>query len=134
MNREQVKELLFSKVHCTGYLKKVYDGKFIEVIEGDVKEAVYRNSNDDDFEEVSECCGDLDFLKTYYEIKEKHFNGFLVGFKEIVATGYLVADTGYDFRSCEHLTIHKEPKDIYECAIVYFADNRKRLVPLEKIK
>ena len=108
--------------------------EFIEVIEGDVKEAVYRNSNDYDFEKVSECCGDLDFLKTYYEIKEKPFDGFLVGFKKVVATGYLVADTGYDFRSCEHLTIHKEPKDIYECAIVYFADNRKRLVPLEKIK
>ena len=71
MTKEQAKELLFSKLHCIGYRKKIYDGKFIEVIEGDVKEAVYRNNNDYDFEEVSECCGDLDFLKTYYEIKEK---------------------------------------------------------------
>ena len=134
MNKEQAKELLFSKVHCKGYLKKIYDGKFIEIIEGDVKEAVYKNSNDDDFEKVSECCGDLDFLKTYYEAKEKSFNGFLVGFKDVIATGYLVADTDYDFRGHEQLTIRKEPQDIYICAIVYFADNRKRLVPLDMLE
>jgi len=134
MNKEQAKELLFSKVHCTSYLKKIYDGNFIEVVEGDVREAVYKNSNDNNFEKVSECCGDLDFLKTYYQINTKPFNGFLVGFKSIVATGYLVADTDYDFRDCDVLTIRKEPKEIYECAIVYFADNRKRLVPLDMLE
>ena len=124
------KNNLFNKVKCSGYLKRINDGKFIEVYKGDVDEAIYRNSNDENFEITSEACGDTDFLKTYYEVKEKNFKGFVVGFKTIILTAYLVADTDYDFIGREHLRIYKEPKERIECAIVYYSNNRKRYVPL----
>lgn len=82
----------------------------------------------------SSCEGDLDFLKTYYELTKKDFTGFAVGIKDICATGYLVVDTCFHYNGSEHLAIRKEPKDIYKCAIVYYGNNRKRFVPVENIK
>lgn len=129
-----MKELLFKEVLCHSFLKKVNDGKFIEICKGEVDEAIYKNSNDDNFEVISECCGDMDFLKTYYEIQDKVFKGFVVGIKEIVVSSYLVADTTSDWSGCEHLRIYKCPNEKIKCAIVYYQNNKKRYVPLEKMK
>lgn len=129
-----MKDILFKKVKCTAFLKKVWDGKFIQVYKGDLDEAFYCDSNSPDKKIASDCCGELDFLKTYYKETKRSFTGFVVGTKDIVTEGYLVADTNYDFRGCERLDIYKYPKDVVKCAIVYFGNNRKRFVPLESVE
>jgi len=129
-----IKDILFKEVQCTSFLKKVYDGKFMLVNENDM-EVTYCDSNNEKFEVVSECCGDLDFLKTYFEIKDRIFSGVVVGIKNIVLSGYLAADTNYESYSyLEHLTLSKHPHKVIECAIVYYRNNRKSYVPLDSIK
>lgn len=129
-----MKDILFKKVKCNAYLKKVYDGKFIDVSQEDFK-AIYTDyRNLDKLYTESTCEGDLDFLKTYYEFKEKEFTGLVVGIKDVTVTAYLVADIGYQYSGKEYIYVRKEPKDIYKCAIVYYGNNRKRYVPLENIE
>lgn len=129
------KDIVFKKVVCSSYLKKVNDGKFIQIYKGDIDEAAYCDSNDPNQERMSDCCGDHDFLKTYYMVKEKTFRGFVVGIKEIVVTAYLCADTCYhSYNSNEYLKVYKNPDRRIKCAIVYYQNNRKRYVPLESIE
>jgi len=123
-------EWLFKNVNCNGYLKRIYDGRYIEKIDG---ECFYMVENEK-FEIECEQCGELEFLKTYYKVTEKNFKGVVVGIKAIVMTGYLVVDTDYDYYDREVVKISKQAKDTCICAIVYFANNRKRLVPLENIE
>ena len=122
---------LFQRVECSGYMKKIYDGKYIEIV---ADEAVYMNANDTDFEVTSECSGDLDFLKTYYEHRQRNLKGVVVGYRNVVVTGYLVAETICDFAGRECIRISKVPKDTVECAVVYYANNKKSLVPIAEIK
>lgn len=129
-----MENILFKKVNCNSFLKKVWDGKFIQIYKGEYDEASYCNSNDPDNEITSECCGELDFLKTYYKETHRNFTGFVVGIKDIVVTGYLVAETIFDFRGCEYLKVYKQPKETIKCAIVYYGNNRKRYVPRESIE
>lgn len=129
-----IKDILFKKVKCSSFLKKVWDGKFIQVYKGELDSASYCDSNDPENEIESDCCGEYDFLKTYYEKKQRNFTGFVVGIKDIVVTGYLVADTDSCPYNGEHLKIYKHPKEIIKCAIVYYGNNRKRYVPLENIE
>jgi hypothetical protein len=129
-----MKEFLFKQVKCAKYLKLVYDGKFIEIVKGEIDEAVYRDSNNEEFYITSECCGDKDFLKTYYILKEKEFIGFVVGVKDIIVTAYLVADTTCDYSGREHMEISKEPENVIKCAVVYYSSGHKRYVPLVDIK
>lgn len=121
---------LFSKVSCSSYLKKVSDGNFIEVKEGD---AFYNFGNSGRIIK-SECCGDLDFIKTYYELKTKDFEGFVVGFKSVTVAGFLVASTDYHYDGIEYVTIDKEPSETVNIAIVYYGNNRKRFVPVDDIE
>ena len=127
-------DILFKKVKCNAYLKKVHDGKFIDISQEDFEATYVDYGNLGKLYTVSECDGSLDFLKTYYELIEKEFTGFVVGVKEVTATAYLVADIGYQYNGKEYIYVQKEPKDIYKCAIVYYGNNRKRYVPLENIK
>lgn len=129
-----IKDILFKKVKCSSFLKKVYDGKFILATHGDIDEATYCDSNTPGIEITSECCGDHDFLKTYYEVKERTFTGFVVGIKDIVVTAWLVADINYDYVGSEHLHIFKDADKIIKCAVVYYQNNKKSYVPLESIK
>jgi hypothetical protein len=129
-----IQDILFKEVQCTAFLKKVYDGKFILIHKGDIDEAVYCDSNNPDLEIMSECCGDHDFLKTYYEVKERLFTGFAVGTKNIVVTAWLVADTNSDYSGREYLRISRDPESVVKCAVVYYRNNYKRYVPLENIK
>lgn len=126
------KDILFKKVKCSTYLKKISDGRYIEVTEGDIAE--YVDTNDKNFNLECECCGDLDFLKTYYKAMDKEFSGVVVGIKDILVSAYLVANTLSDWQGCEYLKISRVPKETVKCAIVYYGNNRKRYVPLESIK
>lgn len=132
----------FRMVECSGYLQKINDGRFI--IHNNVDGSVYADLNsqpDNSFKldennscwmkEIGESCGDLEFIKTYYKFKENHFVGMCVGYKEVEVSAYLYVD--WD-SSTEQEYVGKQTKDLVRCAVVYFANNRKRYVPLEYLK
>lgn len=129
-----MKDILFKKVKCNAYLKRVRDTKFIDVDQDTLTADYVTHKGHEVTREESGCEGDLDFLKTYYDFTKKEFTGFVVGIKDIYATEYLIADTGYHCNGREYIEVRKEPKDIYKCAIVYYGNNRKRYVPLENIE
>jgi hypothetical protein len=131
-----MKPMLFQKVKCNGYLKKVHDGRFIDMNknEGGTFDCTYIDTNKPDLDIECQYCGDLDFLKTYYERKEKRFVGVVVGFKDLVIDGFLTVETCYNWLDNEYTKIGKKPKTVETCAIVYYANNRKRYVPLKDIE
>lgn len=131
-----MKPELFQKVKCNGYLKKVSDGRFIETCksEGETLDCTYVDTNNPDLDIECEYCGDLDFQKTYFKHKPKRFTGVVVGFKDIVIDGYLTVETVYNWNDCEYTKLGKQPKTTETCAIVYYANNRKRYVPINNIE
>lgn len=140
---EQIMSLnVGAKCKCNGFLKKVSDGTYIQHIEKtespDGREHYLLHNNEIDnksYEESeSECCGEHELLKTYYERKEREFEGVIVGKKEVIVTGWLVVDTDSDPWRGERTYIRKEPEEIVECAVVYFSQNKKRYVPFDCIK
>lgn len=137
------KDLLFKRCRCTAYLKKVWDGVCINRLKPSETESGYEEfaieyGNHDvseDAPKFSPCEGAHDVEKTYYERRDLEFTGVCVGFKKIKAEGYLGVDVGYNGPSCsEYFFIFKEPKTVIDCAIVYFANNQKRYVPLDAIE
>lgn len=136
------KELLFQRCRCTAYLKKVWDGACIQRLKPSETdsgreefELEYGNHVvPDDAPRFSPCEGAYDVEKTYYERRELEFTGVCVGLKKIKTEGYL----GVDYCEPEYgkpfHKVFKEPKTQVECAIVYFANNQKRYVPLDAIE
>lgn len=127
------KDLLFKKVSCTGFLKKAHDGKFI-YLDKDSLKADLCSSYDTTIEH------DIDSAeKTYYEYVNKKFKGVIVGFIDIVVKGYLdviyedEVDVGVGVIP-EKFYVAKRPKETIKCAIVYYANNKKHIVPLEDIE
>lgn len=126
--------LLFQKVKCKAYLKKIYDGKFIHEVEVEGRKYYFlAESNIPESEWKETGPGEEEHRKTYYERKDKSFTGFLVGYKDIVINGIVGVDYN-DNPYCECDYIYKQPLKVCKCAIIYFANNRKRYVPLEDIE
>jgi hypothetical protein len=132
--KTDIKDILFKRVICTAFLKKVHDGKFISVSKDDIDEAMYCNTDNPENFTMSECSGDHDFLKTYYEVKERPFTGIIVGIKDVIVTAWLVADTNYDYAGREYLRISRDTEKKIKCAVVYYRNNCKRYVPLDNVK
>jgi len=132
---------------CRAYLRKEYDGVFIQRIDAKhsetgedayiIHDAEERNALVEgkpyEYKE-SPCEGAYDVEKTYYTRVEKTFDGVVVGTKEIVTEGYLGVDTDYGYDGREVKRFFKEPKTKVMCAIVYYGNNKKRLVPLEDLE
>lgn len=131
-----MKPELFQKVSCKGYFKRIYDGRFIETFENEGKtlDCTYADTNNPDLNIECQYCGDLDFLKTYYEHRERKFSGIVVGFKDLVIDGYLTVATCYDHLDREYTKLGKKYNKTALCAIVYYANSRKRYVPLYDIE
>ena len=127
-----MEKLLFKNVKCNAYLKKMNDGRFIEVDED--KNCTYIDTNNEKLDIVCTYCGDDEFLKTYYKIKKRNFEGIVVGIKDIVVSAYLCVDIYNAYDSSEHIKIFKNPNYAIRCAIVYFANNRKSYVPLDSLE
>lgn len=76
--------------------------------------------------------------ETNYEYKEQKFTGVIVGFVDLVIVGYLeviyqdVIGVGVGVIP-EKLYIQKVSKEIAKCSIVYYANNKKHYVPIDKI-
>ena len=69
-----------------------------------------------------------ELAKTYYVRREKRFHGIVVGLKDVVTEGMIIADgTEYE----DGFTFGKKPTKTVPCAVVCFAmGNKKRTVPL----
>ncbi len=69
-----------------------------------------------------------ELAKAYYVRREKRFRGIVVGLKDVVTEGTIIADgTVYD----DGFTFEKKPTKTVRCAIVCYAmGNKKRTVPL----
>ena len=136
------KELLFQWCSCTAFLKKVWDGVGIEIIkpehtmDGEETFLLHYGNHEvpEGAPESSPCEGDYDLEKTYYERRDKNFKGICVGFKTVKTEGYLGVDTYCDPYYGERHRIFKETKTTVDCALVYFANNQSRLVPLDAIQ
>lgn len=129
-------DLLFKKVSCTGFLKKAWDGRFITLD----KDSLTANLCDSSLTGDAVIEHDIDRAeKTYYEYVNKKCKGIVVGFIDIVVKGYLdviyqdAVDVGVGVIP-EKFYVCKEPKDIERCAIVYYANNKKHLVPIRMIE
>lgn len=107
---------LFEKYKCNGFYKRIYDGVSLDLKGG---------------EEVVE--------KTYYEYVKKEFRGVVVGSKELLIEAFLCAeftdsyDTGMGTMPSREW-VSKNPKKVVECAIVYYANNKKHLVPINDVE
>lgn len=137
--KEKIKEFLFQKVSCTGYLKEVQDGKRIHRFRGG--EYQYINYYDEpqplpncwlssrDKKIVNEF-GRSDFIKTYYEEVESGFDGIVIGYKDIE----LKAELYLDVDEQDNTFVAKRPVETVTALVVAYACNKNRLVPLAHIK
>lgn len=128
---------MFRFVKCKSYMKKVNDGRRIVRYpeSGSIDSCEYYygwddKENKDIVKEVEDYDGALDFLKTYYERKDKEFVGIVVGMKMVRVTAYLYADTECDWRGHEYIRIGRQDKEVVKCALVYYGCNKSRLVPM----
>lgn len=140
------KDLLFKKCRCLAYLAPAKDGRCIEhykpeqspdgkdhfVLNAGKGANKYEGGTTEYAE--SECCGEYDLEKTYYARKELEFSGIVVGFKDIVTEGYLGVDYEEPYYGSPFYRVFKAPKTVVPCAIVFFASNQKRYVPVEDVR
>lgn len=128
--------LLFKNVTCTSYLIKAHDGKFI--VKDDDGNCYYMILNGEETEEKQipeeDYDGSLNYEKTYYERVSRKCKGIVVGIKDVVITGFLYVDVNTDYLGRENTYIGKQAKEIVKCAVVYYANNKKHLVPVESIE
>ncbi len=68
--------------------------------------------------------------KKYISIKKINFSGFVVGIKSIRCSADLVIAKQNDNKFLD-VKIWRENEEFRQVAIVYYANNRKRLVPIE---
>lgn len=132
------KEWLFKQAKCSAFMKKVNDGRCIMHYSAgescDGKEHwTYYDSNNPDFEhDVPEDeYGYSDFIKTYYERREKKFVGMVVGFDKLTAKAELFVDTAYQYDGAEYEYVGKHPIEQIEVARVFYACNKSRYVPID---
>ena len=125
----------FRKVRCSSYLKKVNDGRCLECDGkyGFIEEVRYIGEGDD-VPDKCECIGALEFLKTYYKRVDAQFEGLFVGTKTVVVDAYLWGDIDYQPNGSERICIGRHINTRIECGVVYYANNRKRYVPLVDIE
>jgi len=130
-------DILFgTKFICNAFLKKVSDGRCIMTTKdhrGRIDGGWFQGLPDEKFPDCN-FEGDS-ILKTYYKIQNKKFSGIYVGEKDVVLTGLLVADTDYqNYTGEEYCHVYKQAENTVRCAIIYFAKNQKRFVPMNELE
>lgn len=129
---------LFDTVKCKGFYKPFTDGKWLyldrETLTADAMDNNLADGSNDGTVEK-----DVEYIeKTYYQHVDKNFSGVIVGYKDIVVTGYLdaVYEEGCDVGigiTPDAFYVSKRAKETVKCAIVYYANNMKHYVPLEDV-
>ena len=130
---------LFDKCQCKGFYKPAHDGIWVH-LDKTTLTAYSMNMNLVDVDNDGTVETDIDCVeKTYYEHVQLNFSGVIVGFKDLVIKGYLdviyedAIDVGLGIIP-EKFYVAKRPKEIVKCGIVYYANNKKHLVPLEDME
>lgn len=121
-------DFLFKHVKCSAALYEIHNGVgfckdengnwFFTSEENKLKKI---NWNNDPVKRLS---------KNYIVIKRIHFSGFIVGIKSIRSAADLVIEKQKDNEYLD-VKIWRENEEFRQVAIVYYANNRKRLVPIE---
>ena len=123
---------LFDKVRRKGFYAKFHDGRYILLDEQNLKADLMCSGNviEEDIDDRRE--------KTYFWHRKMNFTGVVVGFTDLVVSGWLgveyqdAVDVGIGVIP-EKYYVKKTPKETVKCAIVYYANNKKHYVPLEDI-
>ena len=68
--------------------------------------------------------------KKYLDLKKIQFSGFIVGIKSIRLSADILITNQTKYK-WEEVKLWRENEKFIEVAIVYYANNRKRLVPVE---
>lgn len=142
MKLRRCNKWMLQTVECSAYLKKVKDGRYIYKLDKGYSgtgrdEWFYADEHNDDEKArartiPNEDVGGSDFIKTYYELKEKRFTGVVVGFELVVVKAELYLDY-YEDGYSEGYFVNKHPVEQVKCARVFFGCNRSRLVPMDKM-
>ena len=115
-----MKDILFKKVKCKGYIAKCDNYISIEKYE------FYCNNSG------KEIAFEEGFRQDLKQIKEANFKGFCVGITKQAMSIWL--DVEYDHPYCCPPHIITEKQDYIYVARVYYANNKSRLVPIELIE
>lgn len=130
----------FCRVKCKGYMKKVNDGRHVIHDDdgwwyADNTKHMHPDSYETWTKKIEDIPTNKEFLKTYYERKEKEFYGVAVGIKRIIVSAYLgVENYDYDTYGEKVAFVYKDPEETAQCIIVYYAQNKSRLVLLDDIE
>ena len=130
----------FCRVKCKGYMKRINDGRHvIHDDDGwwyiDNTKHMHPDSYETWTKKIEDIPTNKEFLKTYYERKEKEFYGVAVGIKKIIVSAYLgVENYNYDAYGEKSDFVYKDPKETVQCIVVYYAQNKSRLVPVDSIE
>ena len=122
------RDFLFKPVNCSAAIYEIHNGVGFS---RDDKGSWYfntecKNSQIIDWNKEPE----KRLSKKYYLVKEIHFSGFVVGIKSIRFSADLVITKQND-NQFRDVKIWRENEELRQVAIVYYANNRKRLVPIE---
>ena len=127
MTEKERKELLFKQVECYAAIYELHDGT-----------GFYKNSENEwcfSTKEVQNCKIDWDtepvkrLSKTYFDIKQINFSGFVAGIKKMRFSADLLIKQMQD--EWGNVKIWRENEEFKDVAVVYYANNHKRLVPVE---
>lgn len=119
---------LFKYVSCSAALYEIHNG--VGFSRGD-KGIWYYNSENENNKKINWNKEPVKrLIKKYVSIKRINFSGFVVGIKSIRSSADIVIAKQNDNKFLD-VKIWRENEEFRQVAIVYYANNRKRLVPLE---
>ena len=130
MTEKEKKALLFKHVECCSAIYELHDGT-----------GFYKNSENEwccTSGETQNCKIDWKtepvkrLPKTYFSIKKINFCGVVVGIKKMRFSADLLIKELHD--EWGNVKIWREKEEFRDVAIVYYANNHKRLVPVESVK
>lgn len=122
------KDLLFKQVKCSAAIYEIHNGIGFSK---DEKGTWYYTSETEHLKKINFNMDPVKRLsKKYIDIRKIQFSGFIVGIKSIRSSADLVIEKQKDNKYMD-VKIWRENEEFRQVAIVYYANNRKRLVPLE---
>lgn len=122
---------IFDLVRCSGFLKPAYDGIHLKQDESDPFRAWFmRGRNGEVLQEVR-FEGERE-LKQYYVLDEHPFRGVIVGWKDVTVSADIVAGRVDEDGELKPLVM-RDNKEVVRCAVVYYSNCRKHLVPEDRI-
>lgn len=128
-DRKRKKALLFKHVECCAAIYELHDGT-----------GFYKSTDNEwcfSSGEVQNCKIDWNnepvkrLAKTYFVTKKINFSGFIVGIKKMRFSADLLIKEMHD--EWGNVKIWRENEKFRDVAIVYYANNHKRLVPVEYV-